>query len=89
MKKNRKCYPTLVVTAARPTNEWKRATVCGNSVGLIFFAYREPTVDINQDKMQFNFEDRVRQLTKQYPNDMELGSKIRELILNNNNKMEK
>ncbi len=57
--------------------------------GTPFIAYREPTVDINQDKMQFNFEDRVRQLTKQYPNDMELGSKIRELILNNNNKMEK
>jgi len=47
--------------------------------GTPFIAYRDATTK-GKLKEQ-NFEDVVRQLTKQYPNDMELGGKVRALIL--------
>ena len=44
--------------------------------GKPFMAYRDnKKTDTLQE--QLSFEDTVRQLTKQYPNDMELGGKIR------------
>ena len=49
-----------------------------NKDGTPFMAYRDnKKTDTPQE--QQSFEDRVRQLTKQYSNNMELGGKIREL----------
>ena len=46
--------------------------------GTPFMAYRDnKKTDTPQE--QLSFKDRVRQLTKQYSNNMELGGKIREL----------
>ena len=48
-----------------------------NDDGTPLMAYRDKNTDTPQE--QLSFEDRVRQLTKQYSNNMELGGKIREL----------
>ena len=46
--------------------------------GTPFMAYRDnKNTDTPQE--QLSFEDTVRQLTKQYPNNMELGKEIRKL----------
>ena len=46
--------------------------------GKPFIAYRDnKNTDTPQE--QLSFEDTVRQLTKQYPNNMELGKEIRKL----------
>ena len=49
-----------------------------NKDGTPFMAYRDIRNKDTQQE-QLSFEDTVRQLTKQYSNNMELGSKIREL----------
>jgi len=52
--------------------------VVRNDDGTPLMAYRDnKKTDIPQE--QLSFEDTVRQLTKQYSNNMELGGKIREL----------
>jgi hypothetical protein len=52
--------------------------VAWNKDGTPFMVYRDnKKKDIEQE--QLSFEDTVRQLTKQYSNNMELGGKIREL----------
>ena len=48
-----------------------------NDDGTPLMAYRDKNTDTPQE--QLSFEDTVRQLTKQYSNNMELGGKIREL----------
>ena len=49
-----------------------------NDDGTPFMVYRDnKKTDTPQE--QQSFEDRVRQLTKQYSNNMELGGKIRKL----------
>ena len=45
--------------------------------GKPFMAYRD--VKKTDTPQEQSFEDRVRQLTKQYSNNMELGGKIREM----------
>ena len=45
--------------------------------GTPFMAYRDNKK--TDTTPELNFEDTVKQLTKQYPNDMELGGVIREL----------
>ena len=45
--------------------------------GTPFMAYRD--VKKTDTPQEQSFEDRVRQLTKQYPNNMDLGGKIREI----------
>jgi|2_EtaG_2_1085320.scaffolds.fasta_scaffold22150_2 hypothetical protein len=50
--------------------------------GRPFIAYRDnKKQQQEQQPQEQSFEDIVRQLTKQYPNDMVLGNKIRELCL--------
>ena len=52
--------------------------VVRNDDGTPLMVYRDnKKTDTPQE--QQSFEDRVRQLTKQYSNNMELGGKIREL----------
>ena len=52
--------------------------VVRNDDGTPLMAYSDnKKTDTSQE--QLSFEDTVRQLTKQYPNDMELGGKIRKL----------
>ena len=57
-----------------------------NKDGKPLMAYRDiRKKDILTDNLepiqeQLSFEDRVRHLTKQYSNNMELGGKIRELV---------
>ena len=52
--------------------------VAWNKDGKPFMVYRDnKKTDTPQE--QLSFEDTVRQLTKQYSNNMELGGKIREL----------
>jgi hypothetical protein len=52
--------------------------VVRNDDGTPFMVYRDnKKTDTPQE--QLSFEDTVRQLTKQYSNNMELGGKIREL----------
>ena len=65
--------------------------VVRNDDGTPLMAYRDKKTDIPQGsdyhgngqyyskKKEQSFEDTVRQLTKQYSNNMELGGKIREL----------
>jgi len=54
--------------------------VAWNKDGKPFMVYRDnKKTDIEPIEEQQNFEDRVRQLTKQYSNNMVLGGKIREL----------
>ena len=48
-----------------------------NDDGTPLMAYRDKKTDTPQE--QLSFEDTVRQLTKQYSNNMVLGEKIREL----------
>ena len=52
--------------------------VVRNDDGTPLMVYRDnKKTDTPQE--QQSFEDKVRELTKQYPNNMELGGKIREL----------
>jgi hypothetical protein len=51
-----------------------------NDDGTPLMAYRDKNTDIEPIEEQLSFEDTVIQLTKQYPNNMELGGKIRELV---------
>ena len=53
--------------------------VVRNDDGTPLMAYRDSVKKEDNIEHQ-SFEDTVRQLTKQYPNNMELGGKIRELV---------
>jgi len=55
--------------------------VVRNDDGTPLMAYRDNVSSKTDTIEELSFEDRVRQLTKQYSNNMELGSKIRELVI--------
>jgi len=55
--------------------------VVRNDDGTPLMAYRDNVSSKTDTIEELSFEDTVRQLTKQYPNNMELGSKIRELVI--------
>ena len=48
-----------------------------NDDGTPLMAYRDKNTDTPQE--QLSFKEEVKELVNKYPNDMELGGKIREL----------